>query len=461
MFWAFHFSYIIEKNMVRSPTHEDICELQREHITEITMGKSKHHWQSREPLYFPLDYAPPDIYQAERIYPQGPKYTGEFVYCCSCGKWDVAGIQRTNCNLCGSTIEYVISDRWSCKGTYIADKGFPTKCYGRGRSPNLAGDECAFSGCGRSILKAAKAVKITLGYHKLTQISETEYKEEICLVGDAPHTISHTQKLKRDRLDLRRRLTRGSVGSWRCRVRQAVDVVEPLINPLTEMPVKDSISGKVVVEEYDLKCEECGSIVRYNKLYEKECSGCGLLAFNSAYLSMENYFNASIGDEPEARGDNDWKLRELMRGSEKERAEYIRDWRAERRKREGEERADLNKAQQGIWQKEQRDAANRIIEEHREHKYIPRTEEKHQLDFRDYRLWTLLNMNGGKIAQAEIPALFESEFNGAIITSRQAEESVKRTVKLGRIKVEAFYSSPEGKRIIINRLPIGRSIANT
>jgi 3-deoxy-D-manno-octulosonate 8-phosphate phosphatase KdsC-like HAD superfamily phosphatase len=70
-------------------------------------------------------------------------------------------------------------------------------------------------------------------------------------------------------------------------------------------------------------------------------------------------------------------------------------------------------------------------------------------------------MNGGKIAQAEIPALFESEFNGAIITSRQAEESVKRTVKLGRIKVEAFYSSPEGKRIIINRLPIGRSIANT
>jgi hypothetical protein len=175
---------------------------------------------------------------------------------------------------------------------------------------------------------------------------------------------------------------------------------------------------------------------------------------------MENYFNASIGEEPESQGDKDWKLRELIRGSEKERAEYIREWRAERRKREGEERADLNKAQQGIWKKEQRDAANRITEEHREHEYIPHTEERLRTDFIDFRLWTLLNMNGGKIAQADIPALFESEFNGATITARQAEESVKRTEKLGRINVEAVYGS-KGKRIVINRLPIGHSIANT
>ncbi|MEN6600677.1 MAG: hypothetical protein ABFC21_09740, partial [Rectinema sp.] len=432
-------------------------------------------WQSREALHFLPTASPQEIYHTTRTYPHGAMFDGEFIFCPSCKKWDVAGIQRTKCNLCGSkieyissdrvrnvlcgsTIEYVLSDRWSCKGTYLADTGYPAKCYGRGRSPSLSGDECA-CGCGGSTLKAARAVKITLGYHKLTQISETEYKEETCFVGDAPHTKSHVQKIKRDRLAVRHGLTRGSVGSWRCKVSQAVDVVEPLINPLTDALVRDPISCKVVVEEYDLKCDECGSIIRYNELYEKECTGCGLLASQSAYRSMENYFNANIGEEPEAEGDDDEKLRELERGSDRERAEYIRDWRAIRQK--GEEKADLNKAQQDNWRKEQRDAAKSIIEEHMEHKYIPPLDEKHRLDFIDYRLWTLLNMNGSRIKQAAIPALFESEFNGAIITARQAEESVKRTAKLGRIEVEAVYGTPEGKRIIINRLPISHSIANT
>jgi hypothetical protein len=514
IFWAFSFGY--------RPTREEICKLR----TGYELAPLKRHspmsfevWDSMDrghkisADYFPfpeiIGWAPQvtnpkvisltdhaeeqllvgfvnaslglwtlsqGVSQAACLKQRGPKYAGEFVYCPSCEKWDVSGTQRTKCNLCGSdieyissdrvrgvlcgsTIEYVLSDRWRCKGTYIADQGFPTRCYGRGRSPSVAGDECAFAGCGRSTLKAAKAVKITLGYHKLTQISETEYKEEICFVGDAPHTEGHVQKLDRDRLAVRRGLTRGSVGSWRCRVRQAVDVAEPLINPLTEMPEKDPISCKVVVEEYDLKCEECGSIVRYNELYEKECSGCGLLASNSAYLSMENYFNANIADEPEARGDRDWELQELMLGSERERAEYIQDWRAIRRK--GDERADLNKVQHGSWRKEQQDAAKRIPKEHRAHKYIPRDEEQLRTDFIDYRLWTLLNMDGGRIEQADISVLFESKFNGVIITARQAEESVKRAAKLGRIRVEAVYGTPKGKRIVINRLPISHSIANT
>lgn len=419
------------------------------------IGKCEHG-QSREPLHFLPANTPQEIYQPIRTYPHGAKFDGDFVFCPSCKKWDVSGIQRTECNLCGSTIEYVLSDRWSCKGTYIADKGFPTKCYGRGRSPNVAGDECAF-GCDGSTLKTAKRVRISLGYHKLTEISEKEYKEEICFVGDAPHTKSHVQKLDRDRIDLRRRLTRGSVGSQRCRVNQVADVVEPLINPLTEMPEIDPKSGKVVIEEYSLKCDECGSIVRYNELYEKECTGCGLLASQSAYRSMENYFNANIGEEQEAQSDDDWLVQAFWQGSEKERSDYIRDWRAERRKGEGAERADLNEAQHDSWRKE----AKRISKEHGDHKYIPRTEEDIRMDFRDCRLWTLLNMNGGRIKQADIPALFKSEFNGATITERQAEESVKRTAKLGRIEVEAVYGTPEGKRIIINRLPISHSIANT
>jgi hypothetical protein len=53
-----------------------------------------------------------------------PKYTGEFVYCPSCNKWDVSGVTRTRCNLCGSDIEYVASNRWKCKGTYIQIKDF-------------------------------------------------------------------------------------------------------------------------------------------------------------------------------------------------------------------------------------------------------------------------------------------------------------------------------------------------
>jgi hypothetical protein len=240
-FWTFSLGY--------RPTHEDLCKLLKENVTEVTTGRTKHHWQSREILHFSA--APPEhtpVYHSSMV-PRGKKYTGEFVFCPSCKRWDVSGIQRTKCNLCGSkieyipsdrvhnvlcgsTIEYVLSDRWRCKGTYIADKGFPAQCYARGRSPNVAGDGCAF-GCSGSTLRAAKAVKITLGYHKLTQISETEYNEEICFVGEAPHTISHVQKLDRDRIDIRRRLTRGSVGSWRGKVRQAVDVVEPLINTLT------------------------------------------------------------------------------------------------------------------------------------------------------------------------------------------------------------------------------------
>jgi hypothetical protein len=162
---------------------------------------------------------------------------------------------------------------------------------------------------------------------------------------------------------------------------------------------------------------------------------------------MENYFNAIIGDEPEAQGDDDWKIRVMTRGADREIQEYIREWRAIRRN-QAEKDDGNNVAQRQKW----KNASVRSDE--LKHKRLPRTEQRLRTDFIDYRLWTLLNMNGGRIEQATIPALFASEFK-ANLTLRQAEESVKRIEDAGRIKVKYSYDT-RGKRIIIYR-----SIANT
>lgn len=379
---------------------------------------------------------------SERVQP-GKRYGGEFVYCPKCDRWDVIGIQRSNCNLCGSRVEYVASNRWSCSGFYLNDNGFSSKCLGRGQTPVFVGEECPW-GCG-TLLKTIKKANIGLCYHKLTQITDTEYTEETCLVGNAVLQPSHKQKMSRDREKVRTRLTRGSLGGERTLIGQSVNITEYLINPLTDLPERD-LNNKVVAAEHTLKCDECESIICFNKRYEKECSSCGLLASAATYIALEIYLNEASMDEPESQGDDDWKLREIARGEAQEKNEYIIHWKREQRRLAGkEEKFDTNEAQLKLWKEASKPEKD---DPKLKHKYIPRRKRDLRKEFINYRLWILLNKNGGSIEQANIPHLYAQEFSEykSLITPRQAEEAVKRLAGEGRISMEKIHG---GKIVII------------
>jgi hypothetical protein len=360
---------------------------------EIKARRKDKPEQSRELLHFPPEELPPAPAYKRNIYQRHPRRDGILVYCPLCEKgYMVTDAQDLKCSLCGSNIVVV------------------------------------------------ESVNLTIGYHKLTQTSDTTYKTEICFVGNAPHTQTHKERLDRDRLSIRRRLTRGSVGSWRCKVNQAVDVVEPLNNPLTGVPYREG--GQVVAEEYDLKCDECGALVRYNQRYEKECSGCGLLASNSAYRAMENYFNMVTREEPEAQGDSDWKLRELNGGSEREINEYIHYWRAARRG----DKPRVNKQQITIWENGQREAFSYARNKRRfdpKHKndYIKHNSRKHKTKFLDDRICLILSNNGnGGMEQKEIHRQL-TLFPGESTSYSSIKKAVNRMEKAGRIKAWSIYDN--------------------